>query len=236
MNRGTLLVSRAIKLHTYFKTQLEALGFKDITITAAEKDGLNMLINDLKPRLVLVGAGFYKCCTPYMISLLLRQFPNLNIAVISLFDYPADYCMKFIANGVKSCVLLWDGIEQFYQGLDCVKDGKSFISVSVMERIELRQELPEPARELTERQIEVIRELCNGFSVDESADNLAISSRTVDAHKRDIYIKLNVRSENELIRAAQFLKVVDLDELTFFGGNFELPPEIKKTPKLRRVK
>jgi DNA-binding NarL/FixJ family response regulator len=234
MRGGTLLVSRYTKLLPHIKMRLEALKFHDVHVTDVEKDGLNMLINDLQPRLVLVGTGFYQCCTPYMMSLLLLRFPKLNIAAISLNNDPADYGMKFICNGVRSCVLLRDGKDQFYQGLDLVRNGESFVSVSVQERIEMRREMPMKARELTDRQIEVVRTLCNGFSVDETADCLHISSRTVDAHKREIYLKLNVRNENELIRAALLIGVVRLEELTFFGKNFELPPEIKKQPAKKK--
>jgi DNA-binding NarL/FixJ family response regulator len=222
MTGGTLVVSNMVNLHPHFKNRIEALGFRDVSITAVGKDGLNMLINELKPRLALVGAGFYQCATPYMMGLLLRHFPKLNIAALSLSDHPADYGMRFITNGVTSCVRLLDGIDQFYNGLDLIRNGKSFISASVLERIEMRREMPMPARELTEREIEIIRLLCNGFSVDETADCLAISSRTVDAHKREIYFKLNVRNGIELVRVAQSLELISNDELTFFGGKYEL--------------
>jgi DNA-binding NarL/FixJ family response regulator len=225
-----------VNLHPYFKKQFEALGFRDVSITAVRKDGLNMLINELKPRLVLVGAGFYQCATPYMMSLLLRQFPRLNIAALSISDHPADYGMRFVINGVNSCVRLLDGIDQFYHGLDLIRNGKKFISGSVLERIEIRREMPMAARELTEREIEVIRLLCNGFSVEEAAECLAVSSRTVDAHKRKIHHKMNVRNNTELVRVALSLDLISKDELTFFGGNYELPPRVIKTQKIRRVK
>jgi DNA-binding NarL/FixJ family response regulator len=236
MTGGTLVVSKAVNLHPHFKKRFEALGFRDVSITAVGKDGLNMLINDMNPRLVLIGAGFYQCATPYMMSLLLRQFPTLNIAALSLSDHPADFGMKFITNGVNSCVRLYDGIDQFYHGLDLIRNGKNFVSASIQERIEMRREMPMPARELTERQIEIIRLLCNGFSVDETSDCLAVSSRTVDAHKREIYFKLNVRNGIELVRVALSLELISKDELIFFGGNYELPPEVIKTPKNRRAK
>jgi DNA-binding NarL/FixJ family response regulator len=229
MTGGTLVVSNIVNLHPHFKKRFEALGFRDVSVTAVRKDGLNMLINDMKPRLVLIGAGFYQCATPYMMSLLLRQFPKLNIAALSLSDQPADYGMRFITSGVNSCLRLYDGIDQFYNGLDLIRSGKNFVSASIRERIEIRREIPMPAKELTEREIEIIRLLCNGFSVDETADCLAISSRTVDAHKREIYLKMNVRNAIELVRVALSLELISKDELTFFGGNYELPPEpVKK--------
>jgi hypothetical protein len=54
-----LIVSRAIKLFPYYKKSLEELGFKDVEVTGEERDSLDMAINELKPRLVLVGSAFY---------------------------------------------------------------------------------------------------------------------------------------------------------------------------------
>lgn len=234
MSGGTLMVSRAVHLHEHYKHRLEKLGFKDVTMTAADKDGLNMFINEIKPRLIIMGAGFYYSATPYMISRLLRQFPNINFATVSISEYPADLAMGFIINGVNSYVSYWDGADQFYRGLDCVRDGKMFISHSVQERIELRRELPEAAGNLTQREIEVVRLLCNGFKSTEIGDVLHISEPTVNNHKSAIYLKLNVRNENEIIRAALITEIVKLEELIFFGRDFELKP--KTTMKTAAVK
>jgi len=78
MTGGTLLVSRAVKLHSDLKKELERIGFKDVSVTAAEKDGLNMVINELKPRLMIVGSGFYKSATPYMMALLKKTIQRFE--------------------------------------------------------------------------------------------------------------------------------------------------------------
>jgi DNA-binding NarL/FixJ family response regulator len=230
------MVSRDVNLHSHYKQRLETVGYKNITTTAADKDGLSFLVNDVKPRLVLMDAYFYQCATPYMMSLFLQKFPGLNIAAVSIPSYPADLAMWFIINGVKSYLTFNEGADQFYRGLDCIRDGKKYIACSVQERIEKRREIPMAARKLTQRQIEVVRLLCNGFSVDETADCLHISDRTVDALKREIYMKLNVRKEVELVRVAIFLEIIKVDELVFYGGNYQLKPEPIKQKRIRRVK
>ena len=222
MAGGTLLVSRAVKLHADYKKMLEELGFKDVSVTSADKDGLNMLINELKPRLLIVGSGFYKSATPYMMALLKRRFKDLNIAAVSINDYPADLAMKFVINGINSYLNYFDGKSQFYKGLDCMREGKQFISSSVQECIDNRRELPPVSSELTERQIEVLRLLCNGFTTVEIADELFISKRTVEYHKAELFNNFGTRNENELIRVALYLGLIKIDELEFYGGNFTL--------------
>ena len=233
MAESTLVVSRAELLHTYIKKRFEEAGFENVTITGTEKDGLNMLISELKPSLVIMEPDFYQSATPYMVRFILRRFKGVNIAVISTIPYPADRAMSFIVKGVKSYITVYDGIEQFNEGLICIREGKSFISPSVKERMEIRNELPRPASEITDRELEVLRLVRNGFTGREIADVLAVSLRTVSFHKQELYRNFNVRNECELIRVADYLKLIKEDDLHFYGRNYELRPRLSKR-KIKR--
>jgi len=224
MAGGTLVISRAENLHSHFKKRLEELGFPNVTITALDKDGLNMLISDLKPDLVMMGAKFYECSTPYMIGKLKRKFPKIKMAVVSLERYPPDLAMYFIVNGVKSYATTYDGLEQWYEGLKRIKAGKEYISPAVQERINMRKEYPMAAKDITEREMEVIKLICCGFKEDEIAETLHISERTVDWHKKEIFRTLNVRNSTELIRAALTLGFVTLDEINFVPAWMTVSP------------
>jgi len=225
---GTLFVSRAENLHSYIKRRLEEIGFKDVLVTSAEKDKLNMLINELKPKLVMVASGFYSSATPYMLAMLKRKFPDINYAAVSVYNYPADIAMMFIINGIQSYVNYFDGTEQFYRGLDYIKDGKCYISASVQERLKIRKELPHPSYELTFRQIEVLRLLCNGFTSDEIAGVLHLCKRTIEWHKAELFNNLGTRNENELIRVALYLGFIQIEELNFYGGKYAISPKPSK--------
>jgi DNA-binding NarL/FixJ family response regulator len=225
---GTLVVSRAVKLFSFFKKRFDDLGFKDVKITGEEKDSLNWVINETKPGLILVGSGFYNCCTPYMMRQLLKKWPKLNIAAVSIFcEIPADLAMWFIINGVTSYVNFFDGPDEFYRGLNKVRDGKQYISPGVMRCIEMRREMPEAAGNITSRHIKIIRLLCNGFSGREICDVLHIAEQTLYVQKRIINTILNVRNENELIRVALFYGWIKVDELQFYGGDYRLNPKSK---------
>jgi DNA-binding NarL/FixJ family response regulator len=231
MAGGTLVVSKAYKLHTYFKTRFEELGFEGVTVTGVEKDGLSMLIRDMKPRIVFMGCKFYQCCTPFMMADLHRQFPKLNIAAVSLSDFPDDLAMYFIVNGARSYVNMYEGMEEFYKGLKEIREGGEYISPGVRRRFEMRNIYPEPTGRLTDRQVEIARCVANGFTGVEIAETLGISERSVDSRKTEIYTAMNVRNENEVIRAALCLGIIKPDELQFFGGNFALKPLPEKKKK-----
>jgi len=239
MTGGTLVVSRAVKLHNYYKKIFDDLGYTSVSITSKEKDGLRMLISDMKPKLVLISANFYKCSTPYMLGELIHLFPEINFAAISIdIEYPPELGMYFLVNGAKGFVSSVDGLDQFYNGLKELSKGKKYISPSVQERINMRSEFPNPADFITKRQIEVLRCICNGFSEKEVAETLAISVRTVSNEKNVICTFLNVRNEKELIRVAIYMKWINPDELIFYGGDFVLKPvpDVKKKFKKKKEK
>jgi len=232
MTGGTLIVSRAINLYSFIKKQFEALGFDDVTVTGADKDGLNMLIRELKPRIVIMGCMFYQCCTPFLLADLHKQFPILNIAVVSITDFPADLAMYFIINGAKSYVNFWEGPEQFYKGLEEIRRGHQYISPEVKKRIDMRTYYPTPTGKLTCKQIEIIRLVANGYKGLEIADTLHMSIRSVESRKKEIYTAMNVRNENELIRVAISLGIIQQEELLFFGRDYELKPLPMSNEKL----
>ncbi len=61
---------------------------------------------------------------------------------------------------------------------------------------------------LTAREVEVLRLLARGLSNQQIADDLVLSKRTVDAHVRSIYGKLDVTTRSAATRAALDQKIV----------------------------
>ena len=120
---GTLIVSRAVNLFSDIKKKFSDMGYRDVTVTAAEKDGLYSLIDELKPRLVMMDCQFHKAGTPYMMGELLKRFPKQNTAVYSEDDFPLDLAVFFICHGVKSFVRLWDGTAEYNKGLKQIREG-----------------------------------------------------------------------------------------------------------------
>jgi DNA-binding NarL/FixJ family response regulator len=224
MNGNTLLVSRDVNWHEHHKKFLKSLGFRDVTATAAEKDGLNMVISDLKPRLMIIRANFYLCATPLMMWHLLQRFPALNIAVVNMADYPPDHLMGFIRNGVRSCIDYQDGVEQFYKGLEYIRDGKKFISESITERIELRDEMPGPVKILSPQQEAIAKLMRNGLTTVEIGEVLHISERTIYNQKNRIYESLHVRNDMELMRLGSHMGIVNDDDLNFFPKDYSVKP------------
>lgn len=61
---------------------------------------------------------------------------------------------------------------------------------------------------LSKREREIVIEIGNGLSSEQIADKLNLSYYTVETHKKNIYLKLNVKTTSELIKKAIHLGVI----------------------------
>ena len=215
MQGGTLLVSRAVNWFPHFKTRLEALGFPDVHVTCKEKDGLNMLINELKPQYVLMSSTFYDCGTPYMVGQLLSVFKDLNIAIINSSFFPDAIAAWFIFHGIKYYVKLLDGKEEFYRGLQCILNRKKYIAPDVQAIIDDLGEIEVPLKE-TRRQKEVLLMICRGLSIKKIINNLQVCKATIENHIRELMKIFNARDRLELFNTVRKLKIFTDEELSFY--------------------
>jgi DNA-binding NarL/FixJ family response regulator len=221
---GTLLVSRAIKLFPLYKQYLEAQGFKDVEATAEEKDSLHMVINELKPRLVLIESAFYQAGTPLMMGQVLKRFPELRIAAVSLCEYPASIAVRFMFYGVKSYLDLWEGPEEFHRGLQAVRKGGEYISPRARELIDLFPEWPDMNGKATARLLEILILLCNGFTAESIGMELHLSRKTVYNDMDRLRAVFNVRDRDGMVAKAWELQLVTEKDMRFLDRRKEAVP------------
>jgi len=219
MSGGTIFLSRAKMLHKRIKNRLEEIGFVDVVVSDREKDGLNFLIDEVKPRLLMIGAAFYQAGTPYMTGELHREFPKLNIAAVSVFDYPLSLAPWFIWHGAKSYVNLWEGYEEFHEGLQIVRKGRQYISPKTMAIMEQFPDWPDTRSKLTNRLQACLVLLCCGFEIKSIGEELHISEKTVYNHIGFLYETFHVKNREEMIALAWQLDIVNKSDIRFYDKN-----------------
>jgi len=62
--------------------------------------------------------------------------------------------------------------------------------------------------EVSPRETDIVREICNGLSNKEISDKLFISLQTVKDHTHRIYMKTNVKSRVQLIYLVKELRII----------------------------
>jgi DNA-binding CsgD family transcriptional regulator len=156
-----------------------------------------------------------------LLSSLLIVFPMKGRSIIH------DYDGKRIAPGiflvmVLQCIPLFFYNSQPYIGVIFIFTffaGNTFLPIYLNYGTLLTVFTTEPVKDLSfeefckkfevsPRETDIVREICNGLSNKEISDKLFISLQTVKDHTHRIYIKTNVKSRVQLIYLVKELKVL----------------------------
>lgn len=135
------------------------------------------------------------------------EYPQVAILVLSMKD-EALFAERLLRLGVQGYVMKSVAAADFLLALRRVARGQKHVSASVGERLMThvargrKPDGDDPVDALTERELGIFRLIGEGISTREIASTLDLSMKTVDAHRRHMREKLNLRSTSELIRYA----------------------------------
>ncbi len=109
--------------------------------------------------------------------------------------------------GVNGYLLKHDAFDDLIYAIRKVSEGSNYVSPQFMTRALTSDEQPDTddgtrLDRLTEREREIIVQIANSRKTSEIADILSISERTVDAHRRNILAKTDLKQIAEITRFA----------------------------------
>ncbi len=156
------------------------------------------------PDVLIVDHCCDDCFSLNVIKAIRREYPELHVLVIS-HEKTADEIKKIIGTGIRN-YLLKDCDEQEITDaiISCAKGEKYFCGqiIDVLLEKEISSKDHCMTGSITEREIDVIRELVSGKRPKEIADILNISYYTIVTHKKNIYKKLGINHSIELAQYA----------------------------------
>ncbi|MFC2136755.1 response regulator [Bacteroidota bacterium] len=128
---------------------------------------------------------------------------NKNLKIIALSMYGEDdYYSKMIDAGVKGFILKNSDISEVETAIQNIINGKNYFSQEILESIiknMYRKKNIKKTGCLTERETEVLFNICKGLSNQEIADTLYLSKRTIDKHRENLLSKTNSKNTAELV-------------------------------------
>jgi DNA-binding NarL/FixJ family response regulator len=131
----------------------------------------------------------------------LEKYPNLKIIALSMYA-EEEYYSKMIDVGVRGFLLKNSQFEDVQKAILDVSEGNNFFSQEILDRIianMYKKKTEKPILDLTEREIEVLYNICKGLSNQEIADLLFISKRTVDKHRENLLLKTEAKNTAGLV-------------------------------------
>jgi DNA-binding NarL/FixJ family response regulator len=187
-------------------------NYRVIAEAANGRQFLNLLENQI-PDLVLMDINMPVMDGIEAATLAHEKFPDLKIITLSMYG-EEDYYYKMVNAGVKGFVLKNSDIKEVKNALDVVYEGGSFFSSELLQN--LVNSLKSTAKskefhtELSEREMEILILICQGYSNQEIGDKLFISKRTVDKHRANILEKSDSKNTAQLVVYAIKNKLVEL--------------------------
>ena len=129
-----------------------------------------------------------------------EKFSSVKLLVLSMHD-DREYVMNMAQAGVKGYVLKSASADEMLMAIKAVHMGGVYFSPSIAQ-ILTNQEIGTQDEALSNREQTVLRLLAGGLSNKEMARELDISVRTVETHRRNIKVKLDISTTPGLVRYA----------------------------------
>ena len=131
-----------------------------------------------------------------------KDVPDTAIVVLTMQDDPA-FARQALQSGALGFVLKEAADEELLQAVRLAATGGTYLNPRVGARMATTPTLPTVAPDdLSEREVEVLRLIALGYTNSEIADQLFLSTRTVETHRAHIQQKLGRTSRAELVRYA----------------------------------
>jgi DNA-binding NarL/FixJ family response regulator len=122
-----------------------------------------------------------------------NSLPKTRVIGLSLHDDIA-LVKKFLSKGAKGYLSKNTSREELVAAIDAVMNDKIYLAADIKEKfINQIIDTDKPAeKELTNKEIEIVTLISQGFTSKEIAEKIFISVRTVETHRHNILKKLNI--------------------------------------------
>ena len=174
---------------------------------AANSTGLMALL-ETTPCDVLVSdyampAGDFGDGVP-LFKLVKRRFPDTQIVVMTMLDNPA-VLHSLVSSGIRCIVSKSDAVAHLIPAIHAARTGGTYYSPTmdaVVRSIDWEVRSRNAAGVLSQRESEVVRLYASGLTINEIAEQLHRSKKTISTQKTKAMEKLGIERDVDLLRYA----------------------------------
>ena len=162
------------------------------------------------PNVVLLDLSMPGTRSMQTIEQLVRLAPSARVLVLTMHDDRA-YLQAALHAGASGYIVKKAADVELLTAIRAVHQGRSFVDLTrpgepapgqQIQRVS-RDSLPAGhPRSLSRREAEVLRLLAQGYTNQEAADQLAVSVKTIETHRKRLSDKLGLKSRAQLFRFA----------------------------------
>ena len=178
----------------------------DLTVCGeaqSEREGRSA-IRELHPDVVIVDVSLGQGDGLDLVREVRAQQPRLPMLVLSMHDEHI-YAERLLAAGASGYLMKQASSEQLLRALRCVLGGGTYLS-DAMERAlgtlsdETGAGVVDPLERLSNRELQVLNLIGQGFSSREAAASLNVSVKTIESHRQSLKRKLKLATNAQLLQ------------------------------------
>ena len=193
-------VREGLALRISLHSDLEVCGEADCEEQAMD------LVRQTQPDLVLVDISLKSGHGIDLIKRIHSLAPTIKVLVISGFE-EALYAERALRAGALGYLNKQESNEKMIEAIRTVLAGNRFVTPEISRRLIEQALRPSgghrtPIEQLTNRELEIFRMIGQGIKTSVIAEQLFLSTHTIDTHRENIKRKLTISSAAELSRAA----------------------------------
>lgn len=205
------IVREGIRMIVSLQNDIEVVGEAGNGIEAIDQSS-KLLPDVILMDIAMPGLGGLEATVE-----ILKTRPQSRILVLTQYDN-TEYIYRFLKAGAAGYVLKKAVGNDLVAAIRTVHAGKAFIDPSVADKvIKGFLDKPETAagevlyEKLSDREKQVLKLLAEGRSMQQIADDLTLSIKTVMTHRTNIMEKLAIHNRTELIKYAIRTGLVQAD-------------------------
>lgn len=191
------------------RLRISAFPDLDVCGEASTEDEAIELVKQTNPNLVIVDISL-KCGHGIELIKRIKSIAPHVKMLVSFGFQESLYAERALRAGALGYLNKQDSGEKVIEAIRTVLSGERYISAEITQRLVCqalgnRADSTDPIDLLTDRELEVFRMIGNGKTSGAIAEQLLLSTHTIDTHRENIKRKLGVKNAAELSRyAVQF--------------------------------
>jgi len=202
--------------HQMFIDGIKVLLEKDHNISIVGESLNGQLLLDLLQRkktdIVLVDINMPKMDGLDVTKIIRKKYPHLKVIILTMYN-TKQYITSMLAAGASGYILKNAGKDELVKAIQTVYNGETYysqeVTAAVMDSFRKKESLQNTTPVFTKREKDVLRLLAEDLTAAAIADKLNISHHTVDAHRKNMLSKCNVRTTVGLVKFALERGLID---------------------------
>jgi len=161
----------------------------------ARSEEVERRIKQLQPDLVLLDVNMSPVDGFEVLRIIKSQSPTSKVIAVSIYNQ-LIYARRMMKEGAKGYVTKNSSANELLNAIDVVMKGGKYVCKEIRHAIteQVFEEEDRNVEKLTGREIDIVKHLRTGLSSKEIADKLSITVKTVQAHRYNIFKKLQVKN------------------------------------------